>query len=97
MSDIALDPVQLRELFAGLQPSIDDVYNSLRDIPYVNGGIASNMIALIASAGAEASQVVADSRVALMALVLETISDFEATEESVTQELNDFKNDIEQS
>lgn len=97
MSDITLDGDQLKELFAGLQPSIDDVYNSLKNIPNVNGGIAANMVALIASAGAEASQVVADSYVALMALALETVNEFEATEESVTQDLIDFKNHIEQS
>jgi len=97
MTEISMDAVYVEHALQRLRPSIDDTYRALRNPPEVDGGIAGNMVALISSAGAEVSQVVADSYVALLALALETVSDFRATEDSVTRDLLDYATEIEES
>ena len=97
MSEISIDGEKIDEFAADLQPMIDGVYASLRNVPSVDGGIASNMIALITSAGAEASQTVADSYLALMALAREVVTDFAATEESAAGEFRAYESEIENS
>ncbi|WP_061962653.1 hypothetical protein [Demequina aurantiaca] len=97
MSEISIDGARIQSLAEDLQPSIDDVYESLGGTPGVDGGIAANMIALITSAAAEGAQTVPDSYLALMALVKEAVTDFTATEESAAQALRDYESQIEDS
>jgi len=97
MSEISIDGTQILHLSNELEPYVDDVYGALKNIPSVDGGIASNMIAIITSVGAEASQVVPDSYLALMALAREVVKDFAANDEDAAQALRSYEAEIEQS
>ena len=55
------------------------------------------MIAMITSAGAEVSQVVPDSYLALMALAREVVKDFAANDEDAAQLLRGYEAEIEHS
>ena len=97
MSEISIDGTQIEHLSSELAPYVDDVYGALKGIPSVDGGGASNMIAMITSAGAEASQVVPDSYLALMALAREVVKDFAANDEDAAQQLRGYEAEIEHS
>lgn len=97
MSEISIDGTQIEHLASELAPYCDDVYGALKGIPSVDGGCASNMIAMITSAVAEASQVVPDSYLALMALAREVVQDFAANDEEAAKQLRGYEAEMERS
>jgi len=84
MTTIALDRAAMDLRLADLVDRVDDLDRSLGRMPGPpDGGIASGMIALIATAAAEANGLAADIDRAVAAIALDVVKDLDATEDEV--------------
>lgn len=97
MSDIYVDRVgmelRLREVIA----RIDDSDASLSALPSApDAGIATSMIALIASAGAEAAGVANDAARALTAITNDVLEDMTLSNDAIAEQIRDIQDELEE-
>lgn len=90
MSHIGINHDEVEQMRRAVEARLEDAYESFGKIEPCDGGIASNMIGLIASAAVEAAQQAADSYLAVMVLSTETSNDLRATDVAATQTYKGF-------
>ena len=96
MTEISVAREAVAEELAGLLDVVDEVDRAIGDRPAAaDGGIASALIGLIASAGADAAGTSADTPRALVAVALDVLDDFALTDEQVAEQLRDFTEEVE--
>lgn len=96
MNDILVDRVGMENRLKQLTERMDEadsVRERLPDAP--DAGIATSLIAFIASAGAEAGGLAVDTARLLNAVTLEVMDDLDATDSQVAEELRDLEQEIE--
>jgi hypothetical protein len=97
MTEIVIDRVNMERILNLQTAASDSIDSALGGTPTaVDGGIASGMIAFIASAGAEASGLVADAHRALAAIALDVLDDASLTEAQMEDQLDDMTEGLEQ-
>ncbi|OAN39051.1 hypothetical protein [Microbacterium sp. H83] len=97
MTDIYVDrdgmEIRLREVVA----RIDDSDAALADLPSApDAGIATSIIALVASAGAEAAGVANDATRALSAITNDVLADMTLTNEEMAEEIRDIEEELDE-
>lgn len=98
MSEIYLDRTGMELRLNTVVDRIDEVDAALGKMPAVpDGGIASSMMAFIASAGAEAAGLAANTARLLSAVAMDVLEDMSATDTRIAQELREMEKDLEAS
>lgn len=97
MTDIYVDrdgmEIRLREVVA----RIDESDATLADLPPApDAGIATSIIALVASAGAEAAGVANDATRALSAITNDVLNDMTLTNEEMAEEIRDIEEELDE-
>lgn len=97
MTDIYVDREGLEIRLQEVVARIDESDASLADLPPTpDGGIASSLIALIASAGAEAAGVANDATRALAAITTDVLNDLTLTNEEMAEEIRDIEEELDE-
>lgn len=95
MKAITLDRYNMDRRLRDLVDRVDDIDTALGRTPDVaDGGIASAVIALITSAGAEAVGLAADSTRELAAVAADVLDDLGRTEQEVVETLRDLERQV---
>jgi hypothetical protein len=95
MSKIEVERENMNELMERQVTDTDAIDTALGAMPgAVDGGIASAMIAFLASAAAESSGLVADSYRALVAITNDVLADVSLSEEQVADDLDKVTEEI---
>jgi len=89
VSGISVDRVGMERLMKTQTRSAENIDKALKVVPKaVDGGTASDLIALLVSAAAETTAALADSFRALAAITLAVLNDFSLTEEQIVNDFN---------
>jgi hypothetical protein len=95
MSDIYVDRDNMTSRLGEVLDRVDDLDQALGRRPSApDGGIAAAMIGFIATAGGEASGVMADAERALAAIATDVLADFALTDEEASVVLEDFADEL---
>jgi len=96
MTEMHLDRFSMERRLTELAEKADDLNAVLDAMPGVpDGGEASALITFIATAGAEAAGVVADTHHALIAVTKDVLADLHLTEDQILEHIRDLETEIE--
>lgn len=90
MSGMGLDPDEIASMRSKVEEDLGPFHKSFQNIEPCDGGVASRMIGLIASASFEAARYSGDTFHALVALSTEVVKDFGSNEDAVIDYLGGF-------
>lgn len=96
MNDIIVDREGMANLLVRLTERMDEADTVRAGLPEApDAGIATSLIAFVASAGAEAGGLAVDTSRLLSAVTLEVMDDLNATDSEVAEEFRDLEQEIE--
>lgn len=97
MTDIYVDRDGMEIRLTEVVTRVDDSDAVLAELPPApDAGIATSIIALIASAGAEAAGVANDATRALSAITSDVLNDMTLTNEEMAEEIREIEDDLDE-
>ena len=96
MSEISIDPSGVTTILTTQLEATDALDQTLSAMPAApNGGLASELIAFLTSAAAEAAALAADSTRGVSAIAADIVEDLDLTDAEATEMINDFIDELD--